>query len=61
MMNQILASQIDVTFQPEKFVENLKYMGAGMLAIFAVIGVIIGVTCLLNWATKPRKKNDQSK
>ena len=60
MMKHMLSNQIDIDFQPEMFVENLKYMGAGMLAIFAVIGVIIGVTCLLNWATKPRKK-DESK
>ncbi len=57
-MKQILANTIDIDFQPEMFVENLKYMGAGMLAIFAVIGVIIGVTCLLNWATRSRKKDE---
>ena len=30
------------------FVANLPYMGKGMLAIFVVIAVIIGVTALLN-------------
>lgn len=30
------------------FVENLSYMGTGMLSIFIVIGVIILFTVLLN-------------
>ncbi|MBQ2286022.1 MAG: oxaloacetate decarboxylase [Clostridia bacterium] len=30
------------------FVNNLRYMGVGMVGIFAVIGVIILVTVLLN-------------
>ncbi|MBR4100034.1 MAG: oxaloacetate decarboxylase [Clostridia bacterium] len=30
------------------FVENLKYMLSGMIAIFIVIGVIVLVTILLN-------------
>ncbi len=33
---------------PLNFVSNLRYMGAGMLSIFIVIGVIILVTLLLN-------------
>jgi ABC-type transporter Mla maintaining outer membrane lipid asymmetry permease subunit MlaE len=36
------------TFNPQNFVDNLKYMGVGMLAIFIVIGVIVGITYLLN-------------
>ena len=35
-------------FEPANFVENLKYMGLGMLGIFIVIGVINGVTAILN-------------
>ena len=31
------------------FVENLKYMGIGMLVIFAVIGIIILATKLVNF------------
>lgn len=42
------------------FVENLKYMGIGMLGIFIVIGVIIGVTYLLNFFCST-KKIDQKK
>lgn len=44
-------------FHPIDFVENLKYMGLGMLGIFVVIGIIIGVTILLN--TIFRDKNEK--
>ena len=33
---------------PMNFVNNLGYMGVGMVIIIAVIGVIIGATTLLN-------------
>ena len=36
-------------FEPIAFLENLKYMGIGMLVIFVVIGIIIGTTMLINW------------
>ncbi len=42
--------------QPENFINNLKYMGIGMLGIFVVIGVIILLTMLLNAATTKKKK-----
>lgn len=35
-------------FEPQNFVANLGYMGAGMLGIFIVIGIIILATVLLN-------------
>lgn len=38
----------DMFFKPMNFIENLKYMGIGMLVILIVIGVIILVTTLLN-------------
>ena len=41
----------NIEFKPEGFVDNLKYMGLGMLAIVIVIGVIILVTTLLNYTT----------
>ena len=41
-------------FRPVNFVENLNYMGIGMLAIFIVIGVIVGITYLLNLLFKDR-------
>ena len=31
------------------FVENLQYMGVGMVVIFAIISVIIGATLLINF------------
>lgn len=37
-----------MNFNPIAFVENLKYMGLGMLGIFIVIGVIICITALMN-------------
>ena len=37
-----------MNFNPIAFVENLKYMGLGMLGIFVVIGVIIAITALMN-------------
>lgn len=38
----------DIFFKPMNFVANLEYMGIGMLGIFIVIGVIMGVTVILN-------------
>jgi len=43
-------------FTPYNFVENLAYMGSGMLAIMVVIGTIILVTGLL---TKLFTKKDK--
>ncbi|MBR2916835.1 MAG: oxaloacetate decarboxylase [Clostridia bacterium] len=37
------------------FVENLKYMGMGMLGIIAVIGVIILITVVLSKATQNKE------
>jgi hypothetical protein len=47
-----------MNFEPMAFVENLKYMGLGMLGIFVVIGAIIGVTYVLNRVTAPKNKED---
>lgn len=38
-----------MTFNPMAFVDNLYYMGMGMLCILVVMGVIIAVTAFLNW------------
>ena len=40
---------VDLSFDPMAFVENLKYMGVGMLVIFAIIGIIILATKLVNY------------
>ena len=39
----------NLEFNPMAFVENLKYMGVGMLVIFAIIGIIILATKLVNY------------
>ena len=38
-----------MTFNPVAFVNNLYYMGMGMLCILVVMGIIIAVTAFLNW------------
>ena len=40
------------TFEPANFVSNLYYMGVGMLAIFVVIAVIIGMVYALDVLVK---------
>ena len=49
-----------MNFNPMAFVENLKYMGLGMLGIFIVIGVIILSVVALNKLTAPKKQDDDS-
>ncbi len=47
-------------FNPSAFVENLRYMGLGMLGIFIVIGVIILSVVVLNKVTAPKlQKKDE--
>ena len=41
---------------PMNFINNLGYMGAGMLGIFVVIGLIVLTTVALNKATAPKEK-----
>ena len=49
LLNETAAENaVEMTFQPENFVENLQYMGIGMLVIFAVIGIIALTTVLIN-------------
>ncbi|MBR3449020.1 MAG: hypothetical protein IKH27_14580 [Oscillospiraceae bacterium] len=54
-------SMIAALFEPLNFVENLRYMGLGMLGIFIVIGVITLLTIFLNKVTeqKPDEQPDQ--
>lgn len=44
-----------MNFNPMAFVENLEYMVVGMVSILIVIGVVIGITMLLNKI--PEKKD----
>ncbi len=42
-------SSLGIKIQPMKnVVTSLKYMGIGMLGIFLIIGIIIGVVTILN-------------
>lgn len=50
-------------FEPMNFVRNLDVMGAGMLGIFIVIGILIFFIYILNALTnrkKGKKKNKNS-
>ncbi len=47
-------------FEPMNFVENLRYMGLGMLGIFIVIGVIALLTVILNAATAEKKDEEHN-
>jgi len=40
---------VNLDFNPMAFIENLQYMGVGMVVIFVVIGIIIGATTLVNY------------
>jgi len=43
-------------FEPMKFVDNLKYMGIGMLGVFIIIFVIILATHLTSYLTSALAK-----
>lgn len=49
MMNFLTSTAIELQFDPMAFIRNLKYMGIGMLVIFAVIGLIILTTKLVSY------------
>ena len=58
MFITMMASNIE--FNPMAFVDNLYYMGMGMLGIIIVMGVLIAITTLLNKIfSKPSKKKDK--
>ncbi len=46
-----------MNFNPMNFVDNLYYMGTGMVGIFVVIGVIIGFTVILNKVSTMKGKS----
>ena len=55
-----MASNIDIN--PMAFVDNLYYMGMGMLGIIIVMGVLIAITTLLNKIfSKSNKKDKEDK
>lgn len=50
---------MNFNFMPGEFVSNLKYMGAGMIGIFLVIGVIILTILILGKLTAPQNKDEE--
>ena len=50
-----------MNFTPMAFVNNLYYMGMGMLSIFGVIAIIIVMTMILNAIKIPSKKDKDQK
>ncbi|MBE6668702.1 MAG: hypothetical protein E7601_00695 [Ruminococcaceae bacterium] len=46
-------------FEPMNFITNFATVGAGMLGIFIVIGIIILSIVLLNSLTKKRPKKEK--
>ena len=52
-------TMIAALFEPMNFVENLRYMGLGMLGIFIVIGVIMLLTMLLNKLTEQKDQSGE--
>ena len=57
LMNATTAEVTEATqsgFNPKKFVDNLGYMGSGMLGIFVVIGIIVTITYILNGISKKK-------
>ncbi|MBR4867181.1 MAG: hypothetical protein IKU11_10840 [Clostridia bacterium] len=48
-MYVLTSTAVNIDFNPMAFIENLKYMGVGMLVIFVVIGIIILATKLVNY------------
>lgn len=48
-MHFLTTTAVNLAFNPMAFVENLQYMGIGMVVIFVVIGIIIGATTLVNY------------
>ncbi|MBQ9132551.1 MAG: hypothetical protein IJX62_08815 [Clostridia bacterium] len=48
----------NLIFEPINFIKNLGYMGAGMLGIFVVIGLIVITTMILNRASVPPQNKD---
>ena len=51
----------NLQFNPLAFVENLKWMGIGMLGVFIIIGVIIAATYITGYAINKLEQSKKSK
>lgn len=58
-MNAIL-NLLNLDINWKRFAESFQYMGKGMLGIFIVIAILIVGITLLNKATSPKKKEENS-
>jgi len=47
-------------FEPIQFVHNLRYMGAGMLGVFIIVGIIMAATYAIG-KLSAKKKDDADK
>ena len=45
-------------FEPMQFVNNLKYMGIGMLGVLMIVSIIMGATYLIGYLTAKIAKKD---
>ena len=48
-------ADVELDWHPEGALNNLKYMGLGMLGIFVVVGAVMLITYLLNVITAKKK------
>ena len=46
----------NLQFVPMEFVENLKYMGVGMLGVFMIVGIIIIATYIVGASENKKDK-----
>ncbi len=59
MLNILSNTAAEFVVDPMNFVENLKYMGTGMLGIFIVMGAIILSTFVLNKILNKKDKDGE--
>lgn len=52
-------TEASFNFRPGEFISNLKYMAAGMVGIFLVIGAIILTIVVLGKLTSRKKKDGE--
>ncbi len=59
MLENLFITLMAFMFEPKNFVINIKYMVIGMICIIVVMGVLIGITTILNKvASKPKKDKE---
>ena len=61
MLQNLFISFMALDVDPMNFVENLVYMGKGMLGIIFVMGILIAITTILNKVASKQKKDKEDK